>query len=132
MCDSKPDAASVASATLFICDTCRFKADMREQEGRTGGAIFAEHVERSIARLQIESLDLRRVSCLMACTRHCTAHLRAPGKLGYLIGDFEPTASSAETLLDYVKKYQQSETGQVPYKTWPSAIKGHFIARTPP
>jgi predicted metal-binding protein len=68
----------------------------------------------------------------MACTRHCTVHLRAAGKINYVIGDFEPTADSAATLLDYIAKYQLSATGQVPYNTWPQGIKGHFIARTPP
>jgi predicted metal-binding protein len=125
-------AEDFVTATLYICDTCRFTPDLREHEGRTGGAIFAEHVERCAEQLQMNALRLLRTSCLMACTRHCTAHLRAPGKIGYIIGDFLPDAANAAALLDYVRKYQQSETGQVPYKTWPPGIKGHFIARTPP
>lgn len=121
-----------AATTLFICDTCRYQTGEREHEGRTGGAIFAEHVQRCAEELQLEDLVLLRTSCLMACTRHCTVHLRAPAKIGYVIGDFEPTAANAAVLLDYVRQYQQSESGQVPYKTWPPGIKGHFIARMPP
>jgi predicted metal-binding protein len=118
--------------TLFICDTCRSRDGTPEREGSSGGVIFAEHIRRRIAELRITDLQLLATSCLMACTRHCTAHLRAPGKIGYVIGDFEPTSDSADVLLDYVQKYQHSATGQVPYKTWPSGIKGHFIARMPP
>ena len=121
-----------ASTTLFICDTCRYRPDARECDGKTGGVIFAEHVERCVEELRITDLALSRTSCLMACTRHCTVHLRAPAKIGYVIGDFEPSGASAAVLLDYVRKYQQSETGQVPYKLWPPGIKGHFIARMPP
>src|SRR5262249_14250410 len=97
-----------------------------------GGAIFAEHLERLMARLGIRGVSLARMSCLMACTRHCTVHLRAPGKLGYVIGDFEPTEASAQVVFDYVAHYRESPTGQVPYRLWPPGIKGHFIARTPP
>ena len=120
------------SATLFICDTCRYRPEEREHEGRTGGAIFAEHVRRCAEELRMSDLVLLRTSCLMACTRHCTVHLRAPAKISYVIGDFEPSGVSAAVLLDYVRKYQQSETGRVPYEIWPPAIKGHFIARMPP
>jgi len=128
-----PDTDSAPSpATLFVCDTCRYNRDVREHEGRTGGAIFAEHIERVMARLGIRGVQLARMSCLMACTRHCTLHLRSPGKLGYIIGDFEPTEASAQTVFDYLAHYRESPTGQVPYKLWPQGIKGHFIARTPP
>ena len=123
---------SASSASLFICDTCRYRPEARECGGKTGGVIFAEHVQRCAEVLRITDLALLRTSCLMACTRHCTVHLRAPAKIGYVIGDFEPSGASAAVLLDYVRKYQQSETGQVPYKLWPPGIKGHFIARMPP
>lgn len=122
----------MSGAELFVCDTCRFERDTREHQGRTGGSIFAEHVERAIEERPIPGVTVRRISCLMACTRHCTAHLRAPGKFGYLVGDFPPSSASAQVLLDYAARYQLSTTGQVPYKTWPEGIKGHFIARTPP
>lgn len=127
-----PDEGALDPATLFVCDTCRYSADTREREGRTGGAIFAEHIERVMQRLDIRGVVLSRMSCLMACTRHCTVHLRSQGKLGYVIGDFTPTEASAETVFDYLAHYRRSANGQVPYKLWPQGIKGHFIARVPP
>ncbi|HWK49723.1 MAG TPA: DUF1636 domain-containing protein [Steroidobacter sp.] len=126
-----PTASEVA-VELFVCDTCRYRPDLRECEGRSGGVHFAEQLERRLREAPIAGVHLRRVSCLMACSRHCTVHVRSAGKFGYFIGDFTPDAASAATLLDYVDLYRQSDTGQVPYRSWPQAIKGHFIARTPP
>lgn len=120
------------TTTLYVCETCRYNTAAREHEGRAGGAIFFEKIQQQLAQENSANLRLLATRCLMACTRHCTVHLRAPDKINYVIGDFEPTAECAETLLDYVDKYQQSATGQVPYSTWPQEIKGHFIARTPP
>ncbi|MFT3931078.1 MAG: DUF1636 domain-containing protein [Spongiibacteraceae bacterium] len=120
------------STTLYVCETCRYNKDSREHEGREGGSILLEHLHQRAAEIAISNLRIVATRCLMACARHCTVHLRAPGKINYVIGDFEPTAENAETVLDYAAKYQQSATGQVPYSTWPQGIKGHFIARTPP
>lgn len=119
------------STTLYVCETCRYDKEERTHEGRDGGAIFFEHLQREASLLNSD-IAIKSTRCLMACTRHCTVHLRAAGKINYVIGDFEPNAENAATVLDYATKYQLSETGQVPYKTWPQGIKGHFIARTPP
>lgn len=124
------------TTTLYVCETCRFDATARTDtgtdEGRHGGAIFLEQIRREFAAQPLADLDIRPTRCLMACQRHCTVHLRAPGKINYVIGSFEPTADAARTVLDYTALYQQSADGQVPYRSWPQAIKGHFIARTPP
>ena len=117
------------TTTLYICETCGYRADA---ESQSEGALFAREIERQLAQAPIAGLALRRTRCLMACQRACTAHLRAPGKINYVIGDFQPNAENAGTLLDYVRRYQDSATGQVPYKLWPEGIKGHFVARTPP
>ena len=117
--------------TLYVCETCRFSEQAQEDEqGRRGGELLAEQVERLAATEP--DLTVRRMRCLMACRRHCVVHLRAPGKMSYVIGDFPPRADSAETLLAYARHYRQSDTGVVPYAHWPEGIKGHFIARVPP
>lgn len=120
------------TTTLYVCETCRYDTTTREVSGHTGGALLHQHI---CAQLQTQPLADFRVAttrCLMACDQHCTVHLRAPGKINYVIGRFAPTSDSARALLDYAAKYQLSETGQVPYGTWPQGIRGHFIARTPP
>jgi predicted metal-binding protein len=117
--------------TLYVCETCRFAPAEREHEGRNGGEIFFAALREALRDAPLDDLRLEGTRCLMACSRHCSVHLRAPGKIGYVIGDFQPDRAAAATLLDYVGKYQQSATGQVPYNTWPEGIKGHFVARVP-
>jgi predicted metal-binding protein len=122
----------MATTTLYVCETCKFTQDLREHEGRSGGEILFAALTEQLRATPLADLQIKTTRCLMACTRHCSVHLRSPGKISYVIGDFTPDAESAATLLDYVDKYQQSATGQVPYNTWPQGIKGHFVARTPP
>jgi predicted metal-binding protein len=70
--------------------------------------------------------------CLFACADHCTIHLRAPGKVSYVMGRFTPDADAARAILDYAVQYADSEHGRVPFKQWPEGVKGHFITRSPP
>jgi len=118
------------TTTLYVCETCGF--DSSNPEATRPGELFARELEIKLALQPLPQFALERIKCLMACKRHCNVHLRAPAKLGYVIGDFKPDADAAETLLDYCGKYQLSETGQVPFSIWPQGIKGKFIARVPP
>lgn len=115
--------------TLFVCETCGF--DSSTPDAVRPGELFARALEKQLAEQPLPQFELKRIKCLMACKRSCNVHLRAPGKPGYVIGDFSADAESAQTLLDYCGKYQLSETGQVPFSTWPQKIKGKFVARVP-
>ena len=79
----------------------------------------------------VDSVEVRRHSCLMGCDFACNVAIQSEGKLNYVLGTFEPTKDAAEGIVEYACLYAESETGQVPYKTWPQAIKGHFRARLP-
>lgn len=74
----------------------------------------------------------RRVSCLMGCKGACNVTIQAAGKLSYTLGSFTPDAEAAAGIAAYAAAHAESETGQVPYRTWPAAIKGHFVTRHPP
>ena len=113
--------------TLTLCETCGFDAAVAEAE-RPGMRLAAE-VE-ALAAAEPE-LKVRRTRCLMACQRRCTALLRAPGKITYVLGDLAPGGESAAALVAYARHYRQSATGQVPFRDWPAGIKGHFVARIP-
>lgn len=119
------------TAVLLICETCGY--DEREPDAVRPGEKLAQALEAQLAAAPEDDATprLQRFRCLMACKRNCVVQLRAPAKIGYVIGDFAPNAAAAETLLDYSRKYLQSESGQVPYKEWPEGIKGKFIARIP-
>ena len=119
---------------IFVCETCRFSAgSVLNGAGRTGGEQLWHAVVRAAgASPRAKEFEVRRTRCLMACDQHCNVHLRAPGKITYVAGRFAPTDESAGAIVEYFEKYLQSETGQVPYRSWPAGMKGHFISRTPP
>jgi predicted metal-binding protein len=123
-----------AGPSVVVCSTCRLSAEHREDdEGRRGGALLAA----AMRALQARSTDLAVISvqempCLFACQRHCVVHIRAPGRIGYVLGDFTPDAASAGAVLEYARLHAESEEGVVRYADWPKGVKGHFITRTPP
>jgi predicted metal-binding protein len=120
--------------TLIVCSTCRFSVEEKEDaDGVRGGARLLAAVERlAEGEPRLAQVSVRSMPCFFNCDQHCTVHLRAPGKMGYVLGKFEPTEDAAQTILDYAALYAASAEGIVPYRQWPQGVKGHFIVRTPP
>ena len=119
-------------AAVVACNTCRFSADARENGGVRGGARLVEALRAVKAQGRNEDVAVQEMPCLFACEQFCTVHLRAPGKVGYVLGRFAADEEAARAILDYARLYAGSEEGQVPYRAWPEGVKGHFITRTPP
>lgn len=119
---------------VVACNTCRLSADAREDaDGRRGGALLVEALRAAQgANAALSGVAIQEMPCLFACSEFCTVHLRAPAKVGYVLGRFVPDADAARAILEYATLYAESETGQVPVKQWPAGVKGHFITRTPP
>jgi len=119
---------------IVVCNTCRFTADAREDgQGRRGGALLADALtEARNAEPRFAGIAIQQMPCLFACSEHCAVHLRAPNKVGYVLGRFTPDADAAHALLDYAAHYAASEHGRVPFAQWPQGVKGHFIVRVPP
>lgn len=123
-----------SGTSVVACNTCRHNADTREDtEGLRGGARLVEALRRVKGlRPDLDSIAVEEMPCLFACKDFCTVHLRAPGKLSYVLGRFEPTDDAAQAILDYAQAYDASDEGQVPFREWPEGVKGHFITRAPP
>jgi predicted metal-binding protein len=118
------------TAAVVVCNTCRVSAEERETpDGVRGGALLAAAL-RELA--PGTGVAIQEMPCLFNCTQHCSIHLRAPGKIGYVLGRFEPTPEAARAILDYAVAYAASAEGVVPYRQWPEGVKGHFIVRVPP
>ncbi|MET3760786.1 DUF1636 domain-containing protein [Sphingomonas sp. UYEF23] len=118
---------------VVACNTCRFSADARDDAANVrGGARLVEALRAVQAEPGYDGVAVQEMPCLFACQDFCTVHLRAPGKVGYVLGRFEPSAEAARAILDYALLYAESDVGQVPYRSWPAGVKGHFITRTPP
>lgn len=127
-------ASASKGTAIVVCSTCRVSADAREDAaGERGGALLARHLRAEAAGdVSCASITIETMPCLFACSRHCAVHVRAPGKIGYVLGDFTPDAQSARALLAYAKAHDASTEGQVRYADWPDGVKGHFIVRVPP
>jgi predicted metal-binding protein len=119
-----------AGAQVVVCSTC---APAAGSHGLCGGAALARALRQArAADPALADIAIDDMACLFACARHCAVHIRAPGKIGYVLGGFAPDAAAAEAILDYAAAYRHTGDGVVPYAQWPDGVKGHFIARVPP
>ena len=119
---------------VVVCNTCRHSRESRDDAaGMRGGARLVEALKTVQASdPHYSEIAVQEMACLFACADHCTVHLRAPGKVGYVLGRFQGDEESARAILDYAVHYAASDHGRVAYSLWPEGIKGHFITRTPP
>lgn len=116
------------TTTITICDTCK-REGWDETTHKTDGEALAELIEAAANGTPVKT---RRFSCLMGCDRACNVTIQAEGKLNYTLGQFTPTSEAAEAIVAYAALHAASTSGQVPYRDWPQAIKGHFTTRHPP
>ncbi len=117
-------------AALVVCTTCRAGGDAK---GDADGARLLEALQDALVRHPAEGvLALQPMACLFACASACSVYLRAPGKMGYLLGRICATPADATALLDYAAAYLRSADGAVTFADWPEGVKGRFIARLPP
>ncbi len=105
---------------LIVCSTCR-GAD----GAAGGGAALLAALRRLDGDVAVEP-----VACLWSCGSGASVQLRAPGKIGYVMGGF--TAADAPDLRAFADAYAASADGEVAFARWPKGVLGHFIARTPP
>jgi predicted metal-binding protein len=119
---------------ITICAGCKTDDwDTRARE-RPDGDIFADMIEPLAAHAGVKT---RRVSCTMGCDRACNVIVQGSdshgaAKISYSLGGFEGTAGEAEALVEYASLHAASATGQVPFRTWPQGVKGHFVSRHHP
>lgn len=119
---------------VVVCNTCRHSRESRDDAaGVRGGARLVEALRcLKVDEPRYAGIAVQEMPCLFACQDHCTIHMRAPGKVGYVLGRFAPDEDAARAILDYAAHYAASEHGRVPYSLWPEGVKGHFITRAPP
>ena len=115
---------------ITVCDTCKRTGWEDTGMEKTDGEALAEMVEAAAARTA--DVKTRRVSCTMGCDRACNITVQSNGKINYSLGTFEATAEHAEAIVEYATLHAASETGQVPFRTWPVGVKGHFVSRHQP
>ncbi|PUB14162.1 DUF1636 family protein [Yoonia sediminilitoris] len=115
---------------ITTCDTCKLDGWEGRDTAKTDGESFAELIETAAAG-QV-AVRTRRVSCLMGCKNACNVAIQGKGKLNYTLGAFVPSHEAAEGIVAYALAHAESDTGRMPFREWPQAIKGHFVTRHPP
>jgi len=125
--------ASETGTSLVVCSTCKFKTDEPlAPTGERGGSLLANQISQALSEGKLDHIGVEPMACLFACSQHCAVHLRAPGKIGYVMGSFEPSPEAAAALVEFAQRYDESPEGVVPYRLWPEGVKGHFLVRVPP
>ena len=115
---------------ITICETCKREGWADRSVSETDGLKFAKLIEQIPTNNR--RVSIRRHSCLMGCDHGCNVTIQDNKKLSYVLGNFKPTSEDAEAIILYANLHANSTNGQVPYREWPQAIKGHFVARIPP
>ncbi|MFO0993414.1 MAG: DUF1636 domain-containing protein [Hyphomicrobiales bacterium] len=119
--------------SLVFCTTCRYSPeDQIGPEGLTGGETLARHMESVLAERERGDVRVERQACLWNCTRPCSVILRDTERFTYVTGSHVPQRAQAEAILTWFDLHGATATGEVPFRTWPQAMRGHFIARIPP
>jgi predicted metal-binding protein len=116
--------------SVVACNTCRRSHDTDAVAG--GGRLVAALRAIQAGDDRYAGIAVQEMPCLFACTASCAIHLRAPGKIGYVMGGFTPDIDAARAILDYAVHFVASGDGEVPFEQWPEGVKGRFITRTPP
>jgi len=119
---------------VIACNTCRHSDDAREDDAGVRGGARLVALLRDLAESDRAYADIavEEMPCLFACKDFCTVHIRAPGKVGYILGRFAPDEDAARAILDYAVRHAASSEGRVAYSDWPEGVKGHFLVRVPP
>ena len=75
---------------IVVCNTCRHSEETREDgDGMRGGARLVAAIRKAAADdARYATIDVQEMPCLFACKDFCTIHLRAPGKVGFVLGRY--------------------------------------------
>jgi predicted metal-binding protein len=124
----------MANHTLFVCELCRFSRTDNTWEGRSGGALLNDQLDRGLTDRELnDALRVVQVRCMGACRRHCMLAFSSPGKLTFLFGDLRPgDDATASAVLDFAEGYVQLADGKVPYKQRDPLLQQGMVAVLPP
>lgn len=116
--------------SIVFCTTCRYSADAKlGPDGRTGGETLIGHASDALGGRADIAIETQ--ACLWNCKRHCSVYFRDDERFSYFTGDHAPIREQADALIAWFDQHGRTETGEVPFREWPDAMRGHFIARVP-
>ncbi len=119
--------------SLVVCTTCKFAPESKlAPNGRTGGETMLAALQEALQAAGRSDIVIESHACLWNCTRFCSIVMRDDERFSYVTGGHEPTLPQAKAVIAWFDLHGQSQTGEVPFRQWPDAMRGHFIARIPP
>jgi predicted metal-binding protein len=116
---SSPSTAVVVS----VCVTCK------TADGGIVGPDMFESVKAAIG--STDHVQVRPVQCLSVCKRPATVAVTSADGYTFLFGDLQ-TESGAAALVSFVKSYQKSDYGLVPWRERADVLRKGMVARVPP
>jgi predicted metal-binding protein len=114
-----PDGPTLVS----VCITCK------TAEGVVVGPAMFEKVTAAIG--SFDRVQVRPVQCLSVCKRPATVAVTSADGYTFLFGDLQ-TESGAAALASFVKSYQKSDYGLVPWRERAEVLRKGTVARVPP
>jgi predicted metal-binding protein len=119
--------------SLVLCSTCKFPDGRKTaDDGLTGGQTLIAALRSVLARKRRTDVDVIEQACLWNCTQSCSVAIRDTERFSYITGRHVATEEQAEAILAWFDAHGTTVTGEVPFREWPDAMRGHFIARIPP
>jgi predicted metal-binding protein len=109
---------------VSVCITCR-SAD----GGTVVGPEMFESVKAAIGAS--DRVQVRPVQCLSVCKRPATVAVTSADGYTFLFGDLQ-TDSGTAALVSFVKSYQNSDYGLVPWRERAEVLRKGMVARVPP
>src|SRR3954469_192456 len=109
---------------VSVCITCK-TAD--------GGAVVGPEMFESVkaALGSSDRVQVRPVQCLSVCKRPATVAVTSADGYTFLFGDLQ-TESGTAALVSFVKSYQKSDYGLVPWRERADVLRKGMVARVPP
>ena len=110
---------------VSVCTTCK------TADGATvvGPDMFA--AVRAALGEDDPGVVVRPVQCLSVCKRPATVAVTSPDGYTFLFGDLQ-TESGTAALISFVKSYQKSDYGLVPWRERADVLRKGMVARVPP
>lgn len=121
----RPELPASRDAVLIsVCITCK------AADGSVVGPGMFAAVKTAIGAAD-DNVTVRPVQCLSVCKRPATVAVSSPDGYTFLFGDLE-TESGTAALKSFIRSYQASDYGLVPWRERAEVLRKGMIARLPP
>jgi len=122
--DGPAPSTSRGAVVVSVCTTCK------SSDGSVVGPDMFAAVKAAIGA-DDENVTVRPVQCLSVCKRPATVAVSSPDGYTFLFGDLE-TESGTAALKSFIRSYQKSDYGLVPWRERADVLRKGMVARVPP